>query len=92
MSDKSIGMERRSAITDKEASDMGRRAQRIFEHLAERRARPGEAEALRLGFDRRESGDTNWLGLATAAELAKAGHDLVPDDQGRMSIVRVNRT
>lgn len=90
-SNRSIGQERQTPISEKDTRDMERRASGIFRVLADRKPRVGEAEALRLGHTRREEGDTNWMCLATAAELAKAGFEAIVTDAGETIIKKVKK-
>lgn len=88
---RSVGQERSGEIDEKTAADMRRRAQGIFEVLAGRKTRAGEGEALRIGFTRREDGDTNWMCVSTAAELAKAGFEAIITDAGDTIIKKVKK-
>lgn len=86
-----IGQGRVSGLTEKDADDMRRRAMGIFMTLADRKVRTGEGEAIRLGFTRREEGDTNWMCVAVAAELAKAGFEAIITDDGETIIKKVKK-
>jgi hypothetical protein len=88
-SNRQVAQERTTELTNKEREEMARRAILIFEHLADRKVRAGEGEAILAGFTRREDGDTNWLGLSWAAELAKCGHSITMDEHGRKQITKV---
>lgn len=88
-SNRQLGQERVHELTNKQRENMARRAIKIFEHLADRKIRAGEGEAILAGFTRREDGDTNWMCMVTAAELAKGGHDMATDAEGRPQITKV---
>lgn len=88
-SNRQLGQERVKELTNRERENMARRAILIFEHLADRKVRAGEGEAILAGFTRREDGDTNWMCVVTAAELAKGGHTVTKDADGRPQITQV---
>ena len=86
-----LGQERHKGLTGKEVEDMRRRAVGIFEVLAGRKLRMGEAEAIQKGFTLREDGDTNWMCVATCAELAKGGFEAIITDGGETIIKKIKK-
>lgn len=86
-----VGLERDVELSEKEVEDMRRRAMKIFMVLANRKVRTGEGEAMRMGFTRREDGDTNWMCVSISAELAKAGFEAIITDDGETVIKKVKK-
>jgi hypothetical protein len=86
-----LGQDRHTVLRAQEVEDQRRRAQQIFMTLAGRKLREGEAGALQSGFTKREDGDTNWMCLVTAAELAKAGFEAIITDAGETIIKKVKK-
>ena len=86
-----MGLDRTTVLTNKKVEDMRRRAITIFKALAGRQLRSGEAKVLTSGFTNREDGDTNWLCIAHAAELAKGGFEAIITDSGETIIKKVQK-
>jgi len=74
-----FGQDRVVHQDEKTKADLYRRAVMVLEQLNGRKIRAGESEALYAGITNREDGDTNWWGLAMAAELAKDGYTIADD-------------